>query len=194
MGEQAYYYRCGISKMLSVSHKSLQNLCRTQPVRIYKCQKVKSICHLDKSEESNSDFLNSIFPEPYPVHLALTKTCLFTWIPQVEDRRIVIDSKFSMFHLAKITQRKSYNDLITFYFKINIFEDYKKGEESNFINSLNIPPVCSMLDRKYDSSWFKEVSVVFKFETQDQSSACIKTVTSLYSNLKEDNKKEWELR
>ena len=69
--------------------------------------------------------------------------------------------------MTKITSWKSFNDLITFYFKINQFEDYWKSDEWNMIQTLNDAPSASILDKNKDLDWYREVSIVFKFETQE---------------------------
>lgn len=72
-----------------------------------------------------------------------------------------------MYHLAKITSRKHETEIITFYFKINLFQDYQKDIETHFLTTLNNPPFSSMLSKTFELDRLIDVSLVLKFEEKD---------------------------
>lgn len=98
----------------------------------------------------------------------------------------VLQSRFYMYDLIKITSRKSTTKIITFYYRIPKKEEYDETvlEEPNMLQNLNKnPPINYQFAFKRNE--FEEVSMSFEFEREEDAKECINSVSSLYKQLKD---------
>lgn len=96
----------------------------------------------------------------------------------------VIESRFLMHDLIKITSRKSSTKIITFYFRIPYFSDYSPEMlEHNVVEQLDMKPPTKY-PFAFKRSNYKEVSISFEFGNEEEAKACINQVSQLYKKLK----------
>jgi len=95
-----------------------------------------------------------------------------------------------MYDLIKITSRKSTTKIITFYYRIPKRADYNESvlEDSDIIWKLNNKPPLNY-QFAFKRPEFEEVSMSFEFERESDAKKCIDSVSSLYKQLKDSQKK-----
>ena len=95
-----------------------------------------------------------------------------------------------MYDLIKITSRKSTTKIITFYYRIPKKAEYDERilEDENMILKLNRKPQCSY-QFAFKRNEFEEVSMSFEFEREEEAKECINSVSSLYKQLKDQQKR-----
>jgi hypothetical protein len=99
--------------------------------------------------------------------------CLGEEISQATKEHSFLLSRFFMHDLTKITSRKSTTRVITFYFRIPRFEDYKSAE----IEADSLTKVFSKPSGEYTFAFkrevFADVSLSFMFDSEEEAKSCI---------------------
>ena len=86
----------------------------------------------------------------------------------------MLQSRFFMYDLIKITSRKSTTKIITFYYRIPKRAEYEKliVEDESLIKSLNSKPQCKpkcSYQFAFKRDEFEEVSMSFEFEREEEA-------------------------
>ena len=102
----------------------------------------------------------------------------------------LLQSRFFMYDLIKITSRKSTTKIITFYYRIPKKTEYDESvlEDEQMLWMLNRKPQCSY-QFAFKRNEFEEVSMSFEFEKEEEAKECINSVSNLYKQLKDSQKK-----
>lgn len=147
-----------------------------------------SISHIDEWDQADFDELHPSLTSNDRKHLKR---------PNLASCFALLESRFLMHDLIKITSRKSSSKIITFYFRIPLFSDYNsQALEHNIVQNLDQKPTIKYtfaFKRKVIYQCFnilqnyKEVSVSFEFSKEEDAKQCITNVSSIYKKLK--NKK-----
>ena len=82
LGEEEYYKRYGITRLIKLKSASLAEFTKTNPIRIYKCKNQGARRAFKKKDDkkAESELMGQLFPEPYDQHLAVTPKSVFTWV------------------------------------------------------------------------------------------------------------------
>ncbi|CDW77412.1 tbc1 domain family member related [Stylonychia lemnae] len=97
----------------------------------------------------------------------------------------ILESRFLMYDLIKITSRKSSSKTITFYFRIPMLEEYDIDSlENGIVQQLDQKPTISYQFAFKRKNNFKEVSMSFQFDKEDDAKQCIANVSTIYKKLK----------
>lgn len=111
--------------------------------------------------------------------------------PQEYNTYAIVQSRFFMYDLIKITSRKTTTKIITFYYRIPKLDEYDVAalETDQLIHSLNKKPLCHY-QFAFKRKEFEEVSMSFEFEKEEDAKECISSVSSLYKKLKDQQKRK----
>ena len=102
----------------------------------------------------------------------------------------MLQSRFFMYDLIKITSRKSTTKIITFYYRIPKKSEYNESilEDKDLVWRLNSRPP-GHYNFAFKRAEFEEVSMSFEFEREEDAKECINCVSSLYKMLKDSQKR-----
>lgn len=78
--------------------------------------------------------------------------------------------------------------MITFYFKLPLWQDYKSDNEDELLAHVDKKPSSDYIFAS-DRKECIDVSVVFDFDTEEMAKKCINTVSDLYKDLKAQEKR-----
>lgn len=97
----------------------------------------------------------------------------------------MLQSRFYMYDLIKITSRKSTTKIITFYFRIPKLAEYPVAEleKPDILTRLNCKPSTNYAFA-FKRKEYEDVSMSFEFELEEQAKMCIVNVSNLYKKLK----------
>jgi hypothetical protein len=147
---------------------------------LFKCRKVKVV-------QGKQKVTSSLLPDPYDIFLVVTDIAVFTTLdigPKSEENPwMYVDSRYTLYDLVKITSRKNSASMITFYFRIPKFEEYKLQLEDNLLDNIDKKPSSDYMFAHKRKNYV-EICLVIEFDNSDRAHECIKKVSHLYKVLK----------
>lgn len=109
-GEEEYYSRLGLSKLLKLPLKECQNYFKAHDVEIFKCKKIKAI-QGKQQKEQDEKLVSHLFPHPYDIYFVITEKAVFTTLDVKKEPNkhswMYVESRYTLYDLVKITSRKN---------------------------------------------------------------------------------------
>lgn len=94
-------------------------------------------------------------------------------------KELVVESRFTLYDVVKITSRKKSNKTITFYYKHPLYYEYNTELEDDFSNTILTKP-SSDYQFAHRRTKFNDISVIYEFDHEDIGKNCISNVSHNY--------------